>query len=289
MKTQERSGALPSRPRDQYSESAATPQDRFAAYANSRPPPARRTYSAPTEDSRQALFGRPPNPRSETDFPSRSNDEQTLADSDDDVEAIKQDIRFTKQESLSSTRNAIRLASEAEEQGRASLSRLGRQSEKLGGIEKNLNVSTAHAREAEDKTKELQKLNRTIFAVHVRNPFTRGKKVDEEREIETRHLSQRAEQDRSREDVYKSSQRVNKALNGESSGERRTYVKQKQYSFEGDEEDDMVERDIDENLNVLGDITGRLKGLAMATKAELDFQNNKLDEISASVSSFLRC
>jgi hypothetical protein len=224
-----------------------------------------------------------------TNFTSRSNNEQTLADSDDDVEAIKQDIRFTKEESLSSTRNAIRLASEAEEQGRASLSRLGRQSEKLGGIEKNLNVSTAHAREAEDKTKELQKLNRSIFAVHVRNPFTRRKKAaEEEREIEARHSSQRAEQDRSREDAYMSSQRINKALDNTSSGERRTYVKQKQYSFEGDEEDDRVERDIDENLNVLGDITGRLKGLAMATKAELDFQNNRLDEISAAVSSFWR-
>src|ERR1700727_2373770 len=130
MKTQERSSGLPGAPRDPYRDnlfdrSATTSRDQFAAGANSRYPPPQRSYSTPTEDSRQALFRRPPNPRSVTNFTSRSNNEQTLADSDDDVEAIKQDIRFTKEESLSSTHNAIRLAREAEEQGRASLSRLG--------------------------------------------------------------------------------------------------------------------------------------------------------------------
>jgi protein transport protein SEC9 len=50
---------------------------------------------------------------------------------DDDVERIKQQTRFVKQESVNSTRNALRLAREAEETGRNTLTRLGEQSREL--------------------------------------------------------------------------------------------------------------------------------------------------------------
>ena len=47
---------------------------------------------------------------------------------DEDVEGIKQQLRFTKQESVNSTRNALRLAREAEETARGTLMKLGDQS-----------------------------------------------------------------------------------------------------------------------------------------------------------------
>ena len=47
---------------------------------------------------------------------------------DEDVEGIKQQLRFTKQESVNSTRNALRLAREAEETARGTLTKLGDQS-----------------------------------------------------------------------------------------------------------------------------------------------------------------
>jgi len=47
---------------------------------------------------------------------------------DDDVEGIKQQTRFIKQESVQSSRNALRLAREAEETARNTLVRLGEQS-----------------------------------------------------------------------------------------------------------------------------------------------------------------
>ena len=47
---------------------------------------------------------------------------------DEDVEGIKQQLRFTKQESVNSTRNALRLAREAEETARNTLGKLGDQS-----------------------------------------------------------------------------------------------------------------------------------------------------------------
>ena len=47
---------------------------------------------------------------------------------EEDVEGIKQQIRATKQESVNSTRNALRLAREAEETARGTLLKLGDQS-----------------------------------------------------------------------------------------------------------------------------------------------------------------
>ena len=49
-------------------------------------------------------------------------------ENEDDVEGIKQQLRFTKQESVNSTRNALRLAREAEETARNTLNKLGDQS-----------------------------------------------------------------------------------------------------------------------------------------------------------------
>lgn len=53
---------------------------------------------------------------------------QEYNEEDEEVEGIKQQMRFVKQESLASTRNAVRIAREAEETARATLDKLGDQS-----------------------------------------------------------------------------------------------------------------------------------------------------------------
>lgn len=49
-------------------------------------------------------------------------------ENDEDVEGIKQQTRFVKQDSVNSTRNALRMAREAEETARNTLTKLGDQS-----------------------------------------------------------------------------------------------------------------------------------------------------------------
>ena len=291
-------------------------RDPYAARGYQQQPPARpspgpRGYSNESQDSnRNALFGNRPPPqadpygRSRSDYggyndpapePDRYDEYQQQAEnSDEDVEAIKQEIRFTKQNSLASTRNAIRIASEAEETGRNSLTRLGSQSEKLSGIERNLDISASHARIAEDKARELKKLNRSIFAVHVSNPFnTSTRAEEEERKIMERHEMEREEREKNRKYAYDSAQRVGSALNKPGTGRkpnmkessRSGIVSRSAFSFEEDEEDVQIEKDIDANLNTLGDLTSRLKGLALATQTEIESQNKKLDTIANKVLS----
>jgi hypothetical protein len=66
-----------------------------------------------------------------TDGPSRGNGpegESGEGEEEDEAEGIKKQSRFTKQESVNSTRNALRIAREAEETARNTLGRLGDQS-----------------------------------------------------------------------------------------------------------------------------------------------------------------
>jgi hypothetical protein len=49
-------------------------------------------------------------------------------ENEEDVEGIKQQTRFVKQDSVNSTRNALRMAREAEETARGTINRLGSQS-----------------------------------------------------------------------------------------------------------------------------------------------------------------
>lgn len=51
-----------------------------------------------------------------------------MTEEDEEIEGIKQQMRFTKQESLSSTRNALRIARETEETASGTILKLGEQS-----------------------------------------------------------------------------------------------------------------------------------------------------------------
>ena len=93
-----------------------------------------RKEEAPTAD-RSALFaGAAPR---EEGKPNRFEDGPTMStrpppppgeEGEDDVEAIKSQTKFLKQDTAQSTRNALRMAREAEETGRNTLLRLGEQS-----------------------------------------------------------------------------------------------------------------------------------------------------------------
>ena len=62
------------------------------------------------------------------DGPDRRRTPPPGEEGDEDVEGIKQQIRYVKQESVNSTRNALRIAREAEETARNTLGRLADQS-----------------------------------------------------------------------------------------------------------------------------------------------------------------
>ncbi len=208
------------------------------------------------------------------------------------MQAAKQQIRLMKQEDVASTRNALRIAAQAEESGRGTLERLAAQGERIHNTEKNLDLATNHNRVAEARAKELKTLNKSMFAVHVSNPFTKtSRRQARDDDVINKNRAEREQRDTTRAAGFASKARVDGAFRDLRPGEPGYEAKQKsrlaeraKYQFEADSEDEQMENEIDDNLDALGQAAGRLNALARATGKEVDEQNRQIDVIISKVS-----
>lgn len=226
--------------------------------------------------------------------------EEQRDEEDDEVEAIKQQMRFTKQESLSSTRNALRIAREAEETASNTMFKLSDQSEKIGNTERSLDLAKAHASRAEDNAKEIVALNRSIFRPNIQ--FNKKAKRDaEEARIIARHIEEREEREAVRRDVTSAQSRLDASMNGPGTGKasfgrfgqdrfgtgkkaeenalKNKVAQRGRYQFEATESDDELEDELDQNLDEIGMLSSRLNQLGKAMGQEVDSQNARLQRI----------
>ncbi|KZO91210.1 hypothetical protein CALVIDRAFT_568471 [Calocera viscosa TUFC12733] len=212
---------------------------------------------------------------------------QAQVDSEEEIEAIKKDLRWTKQETVGSSRNALRLAREAEETARNTLLKLGDQSEKLADTERHLDIAKAHTNRAEDATNELKQLNRSIFRPVI--TFNkRGKREAEAARIEARHAEEREDREKAMADVRDTQIRVGRAVTYGQTTEEQIQRKanrvrgdgRKRFQFEATESDEELEDELDDNLDEIGDVAKRLKALALAQGQEVDKQNDVLTGLS---------
>ncbi|KAL6248983.1 Protein transport protein S9 plasma membrane t-SNARE [Rhinocladiella similis] len=205
---------------------------------------------------------------------------------EEDISATKQEIKFMKQQDVASTRNALRIAAQAEEMGRNTLARLGAQGERMHNTDRNLDIGNNHINIAEDKTKELKTLNRSMFAVHVNNPFTaKERRTRRDEQIMERHHNEREAREATREAAFQSTQRMNqnfKGLDDASAAPRgkQSLAERAKYQFEADSEDDAMENEIDRNLDDLSGAAKRLNLLARATGEEVEQQNQLIQNIA---------
>ncbi|KAL4807965.1 hypothetical protein BDV18DRAFT_136464 [Aspergillus unguis] len=205
-----------------------------------------------------------------------------------EIQSVKQDIRFMKQGDISATRNALRIAAQAEETSRGTLARLGAQGEMIHNTEKNLDVAGVEGRIADEKAKELKTLNKSMFAVHVSNPFTKGqRRRDRDERIMSNHRQVRDAQAGTRSEAYQTNARMEKTFRDIEREDRKQQKPKKasvteraKYQFEADSEDEAMEDEIEENLDLISGATGRLNLLAKATGRELDEQNRHLERIT---------
>lgn len=206
---------------------------------------------------------------------------------EEDVTATKQEIRFMKQQDVSSTRNALQAAAMAEETGRGTLARLGAQGERIHNTDRNLDVGHNSLNIAEDKAKEIKTLNRSMFAVHVNNPFTaKERRIRDEEKIIERHRQEREQRENTREAAFQSTQRMNQNFKGLDDAARgpgmpkASLADRAKYQFEADSDDDRMEDEIERNLDDLGGAAKRLNVLARAMGEEADAQNRQLQAVA---------
>ena len=210
---------------------------------------------------------------------------------EEDVGAAKSEIKFMKQQDVASTRNALRIAAQAEETGRNTLARLGAQGERMHNTERNLDIANNQINLSEDKQSELRKLNRSMFAVHVGNPFnSKGRQQEKDNKIMDRHRLEREQREATRDQAFKSTQRMNQNFKGlddtySKGGPKKANLNERsKYQFEADSDDDRMEDEIDRNLDDLTGAAKRLNILARATGQEVESQNRLIEGISDKVS-----
>ncbi|AJR87535.1 BDH_1b_G0020290.mRNA.1.CDS.1 [Saccharomyces cerevisiae] len=210
---------------------------------------------------------------------------------DEAVDEIKQEIKFTKQSSVASTRNTLKMAQDAERAGMNTLGMLGHQSEQLNNVEGNLDLMKVQNKVADEKVAELKKLNRSILAVHVSNPFnSKRRRREREEQLKNRKIEEKLMREQTSQQLSQSTQRIEGAMNANNniSEVRERYQrknvleKAKRYQFENDEEDDEMELEIDRNLDQIQQVSNRLKKMALTTGKELDSQQKRLNNIEES-------
>ncbi|ORY98107.1 hypothetical protein BCR43DRAFT_504935 [Syncephalastrum racemosum] len=204
---------------------------------------------------------------------------------DKEVSNIKQQIRDTKQESVESTRRALQAMNASQTSGAETLGMLGEQSTQIANIDRNLDLSKAHAEHGASQAKELKKLNRSIFIPNIKNPFTKKKRQQLELDrARQSHAEHREERDAIRQFEHQSQARVDRAAREggrlPEGDYRPSQSDRNRYQFEADAEDDAMEEEIGQNLDALGHATRGLKQMATAMSTEIDSQNQRLDRVN---------
>lgn len=205
-----------------------------------------------------------------------------------EYQAILSEKRRLQQESASSVSRSVQMARQANEVGRATLARLGAQGERLHNTEKNLDLAANQNKIAQDRAAELKTLNRSMFAVHVGNPFTskqRQLKADED--VLNRHREERDQREATRREGFAATQRMESNFRDLSSaGVPRQQARKKEYgkyNLEDEEGADELEDQIDDGLE---ELEGQVKMMNMVGRAigkEVDVQNKRIDVIMGKV------
>ncbi|GKT42227.1 protein transport protein SEC9 [Colletotrichum spaethianum] len=222
----------------------------------------------------------------------------------EEYRATKQQINEVRGESVQTVNRALQAAMQAEETGRATLARLGAQGERLHNTEKNLDMATNHNKVAEDRAKELKTLNRSMFAVHVSNPFTsKSRAAERDAAVLERHRVERETREATRHEAFKTNQRMEETfkeltLSGRPQAKTKSSVAERsKYTLEDDSDEEgnalaqRQEDQIDDGLDQLSGAVGRLNGLARAQMREVDQQNvliNKIGQKSDAVDDGVR-
>lgn len=211
-----------------------------------------------------------------------------------EYQSILAEKRQVQQESSASVSRSVQMARQANEVGRSTLARLGAQGERLHNTEKNLDLAANQNKIAQDRAAELKTLNRSMFAVHVSNPFTskqRQAKADEE--VMNRHRSERDQREATRREGFNSNQRMESSFRDMNTAglpkvQQRTKKDYGKFNLEDDLEGaDELEDQIDDGINELEGQVSMMNMVGRAIGKEVDSQNKQIDRIMNKVSFLL--
>jgi protein transport protein SEC9 len=211
---------------------------------------------------------------------------------EEEVADIRRQIKETKLASANSAENSERIASQAVETALGTYARLGAQHERLNYTESLLDKASMSTREAEGQTKKLKSLNRSMFAVHPDNPFTKKKRNAElEASILDEHRADRDLREATRKAGWQANQHMEQGfkeidqLRSKDKWQRASAAEKNKYQFEDDSEDEEAENRIDDAMARTANHVSTLNSVAKMMGKEIDSQNEVIDRLGGKVSS----
>ncbi|KAM0332309.1 hypothetical protein ACHAQA_002585 [Verticillium albo-atrum] len=210
-----------------------------------------------------------------------------------EVKDVKKQIQDTRQESINSLNRSIALAHQAADTGINTMNILARDEERLINTEKRLDEAANYNKIGADRAKKLKSLNRSMFAVHVNNPFTNTKRTaEQEQRVLDNHRAERDLRNETRKNGWDSSQQMEKTMRGlnigpdgqRASGKSSAAEKSK-YVFldEDDDENNQALEDeatIDRQMDELGGAVSILNRVAKAQTETVQRQIVSADRIN---------
>ncbi|TGJ82553.1 hypothetical protein E0Z10_g6214 [Xylaria hypoxylon] len=203
----------------------------------------------------------------------------------EEYRSLKDQIHSTTQDSLATNQNSLRYMNQALESGLSTYARLGAQNERLHHTDQLLDTATESHRHAEAQTKKLKSLNRSMFAVHVKNPFTETRRTaEEEAKILRQNQDDREVRESSRRDKFAQHSRMERTFAGfdnpdmpaasssSNRGDRKKYMLEDDSDEEGQAQLDAANEQIEK---------GKLKAVGKAMGDELDHGNKLIDRIGS--------
>ncbi|KAK9239282.1 hypothetical protein V1525DRAFT_339483 [Lipomyces kononenkoae] len=220
---------------------------------------------------------------------------QQFEDEDQEVLALKGQIKHINKDTERIARNATALANEAYASGTRTLRMLGEQDDMLTHTGFALTQTERHTIATDENLKEIRIANRPLLAPSMRNPFSRAPQRKE------RAMKTLAHNDRiTMESNYYAKNVINNAIEettpyqerggtGTSVGSvyeaerekgKDQLTEQSPYLFEADEEDLDTERSISSRLDELSTASKKLNLVAKTINTTLEQQNQRLEFVS---------
>ncbi|KAL2757491.1 hypothetical protein ACRALDRAFT_1068064 [Sodiomyces alcalophilus JCM 7366] len=210
-----------------------------------------------------------------------------------EVKDIKKQIQDTRQESIQSLNRSIALAHQAADTGINTMSILARDEERLINTEKRLDEAANYNKIGAERAKKLKHLNRSMFAVHVSNPFTSQRRTAEyEQSVLENHRTERDLRQATRKNAWDSNQAIEKSLRDINLGPaapRRDYrpsaAETNKYVFTDDDDEENAqaledEATISRQMGELGDAVSVLNRVAKAQSQTVQRQIVSADRIN---------
>lgn len=188
---------------------------------------------------------------------------------DPELQAILTETHQVQQDTLQSSRNAVKTLQETVVVADKTNERLQAQGEQLKRIGTTAEEADEHAQEAYDKARELHKY-KGFFAFSIKQWFTGGKK----KSADSEYISKQKELDKTAEKLAKAEAKAAaKAQDGN--------VTNTKSATAGAGAGDQIEEEIDQNLDEMSRGLAHLKGVGLNMQTEIKKQNVDIEHIKA--------